>query len=92
MSQVWALAHIFGECREGQIPRSLLRIKLDTPSACCGVFDCKLIISIFTADSRLRGRPQSNELKYRFRQAPIMLIYIQKYIQSSTIMIMDKLP
>ena len=28
------------ECREGQIPRSLLRIKLDTPSACCGVFDC----------------------------------------------------
>ena len=21
MSQVWALAHIFGECREGQIPR-----------------------------------------------------------------------
>jgi len=34
-----ALARAFGECREGQIPRSLLRIKLDTPSACCGVFD-----------------------------------------------------
>ncbi len=30
------------ECREGQIPRSLLRIKLDTPSACCGVFDFSL--------------------------------------------------
>ncbi len=35
----FVLARAFGECREGQIPCSLLRIKLDTPSACCGVFD-----------------------------------------------------
>ena len=33
------LVLLYGECREGQKPRSLLRIKLDTPSACCGVFD-----------------------------------------------------
>ncbi len=35
------LARAFGECREGQIPRSLLRCKFDTPSACCGVFDLR---------------------------------------------------
>ncbi|MCM1145600.1 MAG: hypothetical protein NC407_12935 [Lachnoclostridium sp.] len=29
----------FGDCREGLIPRSLLRCKFDAPSACCGVFD-----------------------------------------------------
>ncbi|WP_334104205.1 hypothetical protein [Muricomes intestini] len=33
------LAFQFGDCREGQIPRSLLRCKFDAPSACCGVFD-----------------------------------------------------
>ena len=29
--------HPFGECRKGLIPRSLLRYKIDAPSACCGV-------------------------------------------------------
>jgi len=28
----------FGDCREGQIPRSLF-FASDAPSACCGIFD-----------------------------------------------------
>ena len=28
-----------GDCRESQIPRSLLRWNFDVPSACRGVFD-----------------------------------------------------
>lgn len=31
-------------------------------------------------------------LKYRFRYAPIIIMYIQKYIQRSTIIIMERLP
>ena len=38
MSQA-AAKQTFGECREGHIPRSLLRCKVDAPSACCGVVD-----------------------------------------------------
>jgi DNA gyrase subunit B len=37
------LAFPFGDCREGQIPRSLLRCKFDAPSACWGVFDSRNI-------------------------------------------------
>ncbi|MCD8397632.1 MAG: DUF6075 family protein [Lachnospiraceae bacterium] len=39
-SQVDALARIFGDCREGQIPRCLHRRKFDAPYPCIGVFDC----------------------------------------------------
>ena len=38
-SQMEMLAFPFGDCREGQIPRSLLRCKFDALSACCRVFD-----------------------------------------------------
>ena len=38
-SQVAMPAWIFGDCREGQIPRSLLRWNFDALSACGGVFD-----------------------------------------------------
>ena len=34
--------HPFGECREGQIPRSLLCCKIDAPPACCGDFDSNI--------------------------------------------------
>ncbi len=37
MRKIDMLAWIFDECREGQTPRS----KIDTPSACYGVFDCR---------------------------------------------------
>lgn len=33
------LAWIFGDCRGGQIPGSLLCCRFDTSSACCGGFD-----------------------------------------------------
>ncbi len=36
MSQVDALVRIFGECREGQIPRPLGRFKLDAPLLAAG--------------------------------------------------------
>ena len=41
MSQAAALVRIFGECREGQIPRPLGRKEQvrSCPVACCGVFD-----------------------------------------------------
>ena len=43
MSQAAALARIFGECREGQIPRPLGRKEQarSCPVACCGVFDLR---------------------------------------------------
>ncbi len=41
MSQAAALARIFGECREGQIPHPLGWKKQAKPCSivCCGVFD-----------------------------------------------------
>ena len=39
--QTGMLACTFGDCREGQISRSLLRCKFDAPPACCGAFDLR---------------------------------------------------
>ncbi len=59
-------AWIFGDCREGEIPRSLLRWNFDAPSACCGVFDFVIGCYIFCVMKWTEGGSDSSGPIYMF--------------------------